>query len=219
MSKQPSKQPKKVKYTPPDKIEATVMAIRESLLEYFKGSCVKRLMTSNIDVIRESTSGHYRFQELENEQQRRSTLYIGDEPSVPIMSLRQSPDTLTLHLVSLDRSKELKAVREGVERFMARHLKGVKIERNTTTRVTRYTTIERRKDVDDSSLMVAEVEDSRGNDGVYAFPNGEVYTAVGWAQMPNITTIQSTNWGIDMVREYEELRQQTVESLREDLPF
>jgi hypothetical protein len=114
-------------------LEINVMAIREMLMEYFKGTCVRRV-TDNHNVTLQSIqkSSNYYFERRENEIKNPVLLYVSN---VPILTLSKEPETLTLHLGTLERSKELREVRIELEKFMHDYLRGVRIEVNNANSI------------------------------------------------------------------------------------
>lgn len=108
-------------------IAKTVMAIRERVVEYYKGSCVDRLTDRRIDLVGESRGtlgiNPRQFERL-LWQQEDSKLLLLD--SVNLLTLRRQPDTLILGL-NLERSKEMRGVKVGIKNFMGKYLPNVKV--------------------------------------------------------------------------------------------
>ena len=107
-----------------DGIQSTVMAIRENIMEYYKGTCIERLTSSNISRREVSHNYNYHYERdnyhLMDEQQ----LMIG---SIPILNLKKHPEITILYGETLGRSKSFRAVNEGIEYFFAKHLDYVEL--------------------------------------------------------------------------------------------
>lgn len=149
-----SKQPT---WTVNDGIQATAMAIRETLMDYYKGTCVERMTESRVclqsyhDFERTSSRGRsYYFQRRERDLERKMMLTLG---SVPLYVLSDNPQTLLAYLPILYRSPQLKAVHEVVSGFMADYLSGVTMANHTTRKPTNLG-IEWKTDVTDDSELV-----------------------------------------------------------------
>lgn len=109
-------------------VQTTVMAIREELMNYFKGTCVERVTTDrNIRTVGLGATRGYYYLRRQTENESPRLLLIGD---VPIATLRLSPDRVTFHRGSLSRSKQLREVYALLEEFMHDYLAGVGKEYN-----------------------------------------------------------------------------------------
>jgi len=181
--------------TKPDIITPTVMAIREVLMEYYKSSCVERLTTSSDVYLSELPSERrrgrtYNYEQWEAQQHNKRLLSLS---GVPLFTLQHNPEEMTMHMLSLNRSKQLQAVRAGVEEFMVKYLSGVQIKRNNTSYVGHRITITPTKKLkDDSKLMKAQVKDVGNNplqgmehivrrtpDGIVAIDVGGSWQVIG----------------------------------------
>ena len=109
-------------------IQTTVMAIREELMNYFKGGCVQT-MVQNSPVQFSRIEGRTRYQ-YEREEIRNKQPRIVNLGNAPIMTVQKSPDKVTLHAAVLNRSPQFRAIREGLEEFLDRYLIGVTVEIN-----------------------------------------------------------------------------------------
>lgn len=91
-------------------IQTQVMAIREQLMEYFKGTCVQRLADGAKIEIATVYPAHTRFtyerRELENRQPAR--VYLDQ---VPILGLIKAPDSVTFYEGTLGRSPQLREIK------------------------------------------------------------------------------------------------------------
>lgn len=108
-------------------IQTTVMAIRERLMEYFKGTCVERFTSdSNVQLVNANRGQRAEFQYLRQEvdKQRPTIVTLG---GLPIMTVQLYPERVVFHDKLLDRSPELKKVRGGVEDFLKKYLNGVEV--------------------------------------------------------------------------------------------
>lgn len=116
----------------PDQIslEATVMALREELMSYFKGSCVSRV-TAKRNVQRVSLGDFrprvYRYQRELLAKQEPCILLLG---GAPLCSLQHAPEVITFHARVFNRSPQLRQVRRELEKFLNSYLGGVKKEEN-----------------------------------------------------------------------------------------
>lgn len=111
-----------------DGVAITVVAIREKLMEYFKGSCVKsvtkdsnvRLMELNIGARGLSRAERWRLG-----YKRPMLLFIDN---VPLATLGQEPDIITFHSSVMGRSKQLKDVHTHLKEFLTTYLPGVTVD-------------------------------------------------------------------------------------------
>lgn len=157
----------------PDPIESTIMAIRENLMDYFKGTCVNYVThSSNVYMSGERTRARHNYERELYQQQSPCVLYIHD---TPILSVRKTPDTLILHEVVLGRSKQLQAVREAVEAFMAKYLQGVRIDVNRTTKIANKVTVKRTKEKDDSYLFTGRPRERESTGPAASFDKQSLY--------------------------------------------
>lgn len=108
-------------------IQSTIMAIREVLMTYYKGSCVENLVNShNVSLHSVADSGGYYYQRLDRDIKQPSVLVLAD---VTIARLGKSPDKIILYSSVLKRSKEFRMIQENMITFLQRFLKNVEIER------------------------------------------------------------------------------------------
>lgn len=120
--------PNEVKLRVEDNIElgikATTYAIREMLMEYFKGTCTIRTTEGNVQLYphRPSAGRHY-VQHIFNLETPANVL-IGDQF---IATVKHSPDTITLHLGTLKRSKVMREIHTRVNLFLEKYLRGVTV--------------------------------------------------------------------------------------------
>jgi len=111
-------------------LQATVMALREECMGYFKGNCVDRLTTNrNLSVVPLSqyaeTRMSYQRRELENTNP--VLIAIG---GVPIMTLKQAPDRVIFHTKALNRSPQLRYIYAELEEFFKMYLPAVTKQQN-----------------------------------------------------------------------------------------
>lgn len=109
--------------------EATVMAIREYLMSYFKDgyTCYISERTNvtlhgNVHFDPERRTRNFERQ-VANLQVPR-LLKIGNNT---IMELQKKPDIIKMYNRTFNRSDEMKAIREGVDNFLNKFLKGVTV--------------------------------------------------------------------------------------------
>lgn len=106
-------------------IQTTVMALREQLMEYFKGTCIERFTeNTNIRFINASTRGRANFSYLrrEAENQRPMIVMLG---GLPIMTVQRAPEVAVFHATLLTRSPQLRQVYQELKVFMDKYLGGV----------------------------------------------------------------------------------------------
>jgi hypothetical protein len=111
-----------------DGVTVTVMALRELLMQYFKGSCVQEMTTNSnarLYELGQNQRGLSRAERWRLSLKRPSILLLDN---VPILSVGQEPDTVTMHVTVLNRSPQLKQVRKSLEKFLATYLPGVNVE-------------------------------------------------------------------------------------------
>lgn len=103
-------------------LQATIMAIREELMRYFKGTCIERLTTGS-NIVRQSAMprGRYQYQRQQAEMEYLTNILIG---SVHILTLKYLPDTVIIRSC-MSRSPELRKVKNGIEQFLDEYLAGV----------------------------------------------------------------------------------------------
>lgn len=107
------------------KIEATVIAIRESLMSYFKDGCVESLVeNSNISIIDTETRVKYRWERREHTIVSPCTLVIGN---LSIANLTRKPGSLTFLKDRITRSPQLTEVYKQLQTFMGHYLPGVEV--------------------------------------------------------------------------------------------
>lgn len=111
--------------------QITVMALRERIMEFFKGDCVKRLTdNNNIRVVRtrdHEPRGQFQYQRRVAESKNATMVFIGE---APLFTMELLPDTLTFHVGVATRSKELRFIYNELTIFMGRYLAGVDIKLN-----------------------------------------------------------------------------------------
>lgn len=108
-------------------IEATVMAFREHIMQYYKGTCIERVTNShNIGLIpMQSRSGRYQYQRVANSVRDKHVLALGN---THIGYVEKLPDAITFDLEKLSRSPQLRAVHKGLEKFMGRYLPSIQVK-------------------------------------------------------------------------------------------
>lgn len=108
-------------------IQTTVMAIRERLMEYFKGTCVERFTEdANIRLVEANGGQRAEFQYLrEREANQRPTIILLS--NVPIITVQRYPERVVFNTKILNRSPQFKSVHAGVEDFMQKYLSGVEV--------------------------------------------------------------------------------------------
>lgn len=118
---------KKYQLAEPLNIQATIMAIREEVMRYYKDTCIERV-TSNRNVNRRYLGDYindrppYQYQRELRQRQDAQLLLIGQ---FPIAVLRKQPDQLMYVKHVLKMSPGLKQVDEGLHDLIERYLRGV----------------------------------------------------------------------------------------------
>lgn len=106
-------------------IETTTMAIRELLMEYFKGTCVERFTEgTRVEMVSAPGDNRYQYQRVEYQQKRPRLITIG---GLPIIRVERAPDAVQFKAKVLKRSPQLRAVYKGIGEFFDNYLSGVKI--------------------------------------------------------------------------------------------
>lgn len=108
-------------------IQATIMAVRESLMEYFKGTCVERFTeNTNIRLVNANRGQRAEFQYLRQAAENQSPMIVllG---GLPIMTVQRSPERVVFHGKVLTRSPQLTQVYDGLKEFMEKYLNGVEV--------------------------------------------------------------------------------------------
>lgn len=114
-------------------IQTTVMAIREEIMGYFKGTCIQKFTAEqNVRVRTINIRADYQYERRQWENERPSIVWLG---SVPILTVKHSPDRVIFHDTVLSRSPQLRQVKVGVEQFMEKFLRGVEKEYNGADRI------------------------------------------------------------------------------------
>jgi hypothetical protein len=105
-------------------LKATTMAIREVLMEYFKGTCIERLTDNHsvrlINGI--SSRGEYQYIRREQENQRPMIVMLNN---IPIATVQHAPEKIIFHQRVLTRSPEFREIYKELKLFMDKYLVGV----------------------------------------------------------------------------------------------
>jgi hypothetical protein len=117
-------------------VNTTVMALREALMDYFKGDTIRDLHINKrrLHWTSRGVNVNRTADRLENEIHNPRSLQLS---GLEIFRVYKEPDELLI-LSSLDRSPELKAVAKGVKEFMSKYLTGVKVTTKKFTGTTKY---------------------------------------------------------------------------------
>jgi hypothetical protein len=141
------------------RLEATVMAVREQLMKYYKGTCVESVTRNNnvgmgsvVDYM--SNRGRHLYEREALQHRNPKFIRIG---SYPILSVEHIPDSLTYHLRVLEMSEGLKTVHSEVQDFMRKYLPSVRTSVNTKPSLGKGVKFEFPKDQpNDKELFKAE---------------------------------------------------------------
>ncbi len=110
-------------------IEVTVVALREKIMGYFKGTCVESFVDSSYITMfdtSQATRGYYADRREALNQRKTIVLLSG----VPLFTLQHYPEKVTFHTLVLRRSPELSQVEKELKKFFKEYLAGVEIEDN-----------------------------------------------------------------------------------------
>lgn len=122
-----------VKKVKPEQVglEATIMGIREFVMEYFKGDCVQRVVYANnltaVSLAEYVENPRQSYLRRKLAEQRQILLLLG---GVPILTLKHRPDTVVLHMAVLERSKQFRDIHKQLDKFLSKFLAGVRKEEN-----------------------------------------------------------------------------------------
>lgn len=111
-------------------IEITVMALRERIMDYFKGNCVESFVTCHeisMFNLSEQISSNYYYARREARNQQKTLLLLA---GVPLLTLQHYPEQATFHIKVLRRSPELRQVEQELRQFFKQYLSGVEIVDN-----------------------------------------------------------------------------------------
>lgn len=109
----------------------TVMAMREHIMEYFKGTCGQSVVcNSNIKrrSIEISYQGMFRYERTHHERNKATLLFIGD---TPFAILGLDPKTMTILTVAANRSPQLRYIKRQLKRFAEEFLPGIEVKEST----------------------------------------------------------------------------------------
>lgn len=112
-------------------VNLTVMALREKLMEYFKGGCVESVVYCDkiavLNLENYQPRGDYQYQRRALIAKKPRLVMLS---KVPLFSMAKVPDTVTFHEQVLNRSVELQQVYAGLGEFMQKYLPGVQVKVN-----------------------------------------------------------------------------------------
>lgn len=109
-------------------VKATTMAIREQLMNYFKGTCVETLTEGSpvyVTSARANSRENFRYLRLQDEQQNPCYVMLGD---LPIMTIQKVPDRVVMSKALLTRSPQLREVYAEITDFLEKYLIGIEVE-------------------------------------------------------------------------------------------
>lgn len=116
-------------------IRHIVMASREELMSYFKGTCISRVVTQSLGrqlvyfhdiAYGERTNYFYQRREYSNTQPKR--LYLDQ---IPILEVGKAPDTVAFYPGVMQRSPEFQMIDTHLRSFFKKYLAGIKVTENT----------------------------------------------------------------------------------------
>lgn len=113
------------KRTPEQEIMLTTLAIREHLMEYYKGTCVDyRVHNDNLNFRnRNDEPTEFQYQRRLNEMRRGMDFHFG---GAHLAAMRKEPDEF-MFTQCWNRSPQFRAIRENLKLFFHTYLPGVKV--------------------------------------------------------------------------------------------
>lgn len=114
-------------------MEKLVMGLREQLMEYYKGTCVRRFVyLSDIQLrdLAEYAHTRYNYQRQTLENERPMMLLVKD---VPLLTMKKAPARLVFHTATLSRSPQFKEIHKQLNQFMSKYLPAVRKEDSDAT--------------------------------------------------------------------------------------
>lgn len=117
-------------------IEHMTMAVREEIMQYFKGTCVSKVTENqNIEMLPISLPSQpaYHYQRQAAARKSGMLLFIG---KAPILQLEKSPPIITFQTGVLGRSKQLRELHKQLEIFMKKYLPAVQRSHNYASIIT-----------------------------------------------------------------------------------
>lgn len=114
-----------------DGVDVTVMAIREQLMLYFKGTCINRFSEIAVSVERDMSDEErqYQYQRRQNNLVAKSGLYFYGSM---IMRLERHPNRVTFYTNVFTRSICMVEVQERVKQFLETYLGSVELKEKDT---------------------------------------------------------------------------------------
>lgn len=115
-------------------LETTIMACREVIMAYFKGTTVDSVVKTYTNVSRSMISepSSYNYQRRQQQQINKQALLIG---GTPILYLLKHPREIHFKIGVLNRSKEFQEIHRELEKFLKRYLRAVTIKEVDKRRV------------------------------------------------------------------------------------
>ena len=107
-------------------IQTTVMAVRECLMSYFKGTCIQELVEGHNVEIRSVSNPRqqYQYQRMRLEAEYPCTIYAD---TVAILDVNHLPDGIVFRKRGLAKSEKLTEVGEEIRRFVNKYLPAVEV--------------------------------------------------------------------------------------------
>lgn len=110
-----------------DNVDMTVMAIRERMMQYFKGDTVHiGFDLEHFEYVRPETNSRYQYERRENEL---ADTRIYTLNGVPIVTVSKHPNyTATLHMGAMSKFKQTERIAEELKRFFHDYLGSVDVK-------------------------------------------------------------------------------------------
>lgn len=113
-----------------DPIETTAMGIRELVIEYFKGDCVRRVTDARSHLNFRSVpgqSGRYYADRRARDNRDPQTLRLDN---LPLLAVAKHPDELTLYDYVYQLHPDLAKLRKAIEHFLTQYLPHTTVRHN-----------------------------------------------------------------------------------------
>lgn len=106
-------------------IEGTAMAIREIVMEYFKGDCIQKLVDNpylEVKTVNPPQRGTYYFERRQRENEQSKMVLLAGSP---LFTMKKLPDKVTFHEVVMMRSPQMRELSRLLVDFLDEYLPAV----------------------------------------------------------------------------------------------
>lgn len=111
-------------------IEAVTMGVREQMMQYFKGTCVRELV-SGVSVRSsyvQSAGGYYASRRQRANEQVCKIMLQAPDREIRLLTLKKAPERVILQDSILDRSPQMLLIKKGIQESLKTYLRGIKVE-------------------------------------------------------------------------------------------